>query len=198
MLGPVTGEPTERVPENTELTVRVDPAIEPTNDAAGLAPKMLAETTVCVEGAATVYVPTPPLPVPSAVTTVPGVTPGAVTGMPTVMAPALMVETTIVVPEMEALNAGATGGTPTVIATEATVWGVFTKYVPVAPVPDPSAVTTVPAAMPGPTRGEPTASDPDCTELTVSVLPEIEPVTEAAGGMPTKLEAGTLCGTDTV
>jgi hypothetical protein len=151
-----------------------------------------------VEGAATVYVPTPPLPVPSAVTTVPGMMPGPVTGVPTPMVPALTPVTVIVVPEMEETKAGATGGTPAVIATELTVCGMLTVYVPVAPLPEPSEVTTVPAAMPGPTMGAPRESEPDCTELTVSVVPEMEPVTAAAGVMPTRLEGGTLCGTATV
>ncbi len=84
------------------------------------------------------------------------------------------------------------------IVTLETVCGTLTVYVPVEPLPEPSAVTTVPCAMPGPTKGDPTDSTPACTELTVSVLPEIEPVKAAAGVMPARLEVGMLCGTATV
>ena len=63
---------------------------------------------------------------------------------------------------------------------------------PAPPLPEPSAVTTVPAAMPGPTMGEPTVRAPEATELTVSVVPEMEPVRAAAGLVPTKLVEATV------
>ena len=54
--------------------------------------------------------------------------------------------------------------------------------------------------MPGPTMGDPTDRAPDDTELTVSVLPEMEPVRDAAGLEPTTLVVATVCveGVDTV
>jgi len=194
MPGPTTGEPMERAPDVTELTVRVVPEMEPVKDAAELVPTTLAVATFCVVGAATVYVPTPPAPVPSAVTTVPGTTPGPVTGVPTAMAPAVIDDTVIVFPEIDALNTGATGGAAAAdITVVVMVWGTLTVYVPAPPLPVPTAVTTVPAAMPGPTTGEPTVRAPDVTELTVRVVPEMEPVKDAAVFDATTLVLATVC-----
>jgi len=127
MYGPVIWEPTERVPEEMELTVRVDPEMEPVKAAEELAPTTAALSTVCVEGAATVYVPTPPLPVPSAVTTVPGVTPGAVMGVPTAMVvPGDTDDTERVLPEIETTAAGTAGGATADAAVVGTVCGMLT------------------------------------------------------------------------
>lgn len=51
-----------------------------------------------------------------------------------------------------------------------------TMYVPVPPRPDPSAVTTVPAAMPVPDNSDPIPSCPEVTAEIVRVVPEMEPV----------------------
>ena len=77
-------------------------------------------------GTPIVYVPTPPAPEPSAVTTVPGITPAPVTGMPTVTVPELMEVTVSVLPEMEATMLGAAGGAAAVMVVAATVCGVDT------------------------------------------------------------------------
>ena len=73
-------------------------------------------------------------------------------------------------------------------------------YVPTPPEPLPKAVTTVPGAMPAPVTGDPTARVPEAMELTVSVVPEMEPVRDAAGLVPTTLVVATVCveGVDTV
>ena len=79
-------------------------------------------STVCVVGAATEYVPAPPLPVTSAVTTVPGMMPGPVMGVPTVMVvPEATEDTDSVLPDMEATMAGATTGAVAATAVVATV-----------------------------------------------------------------------------
>ena len=111
------------------------------------------------------------------------------------MDPALTDVTVNVLPEMEAVNAGATGAAMDSKDVLATVCEELTVYVPTPPLPVPTAVTTVPAAIPGPTMGDPTASVPAATALTVSVVPEMEPVNEAAGASPTTVVEGTLCGT---
>ncbi len=59
-------------------------------------------------------------------------------------------------------GAPATKGVP-----GASICGTLTAYVP----PPRSAVMTVPGATPGPVRGMPTASAPDVTLATVSVVP---------------------------
>ena len=133
------------------------------------------------------YVPAPPVPEPSAVTTVPGSTPAPVTGMPTVTLPDAMEDTVRVFPEMEATIVGGEGGVAADNVVAATIWGTLTVYVPAPPLPVPTAVTTVPVATPGPTTGEPTERVPDVTELTVRVVPEMAPVKEAAGDVPTML-----------
>ena len=48
------GDPTDRAPDDTELTVSVVPEMEPVRDAAGLEPTTLVVATVCVEGVDTV------------------------------------------------------------------------------------------------------------------------------------------------
>ena len=53
----------------------------------------------------------------------------------------------------------------------------LTMYVPVPPVPVPKAVIMVPDNTPVPVTNCPTARAPEVTALTVSVVPEIEPVT---------------------
>jgi hypothetical protein len=154
---------------------------------------MVVLSTVCVEGAVTVYVPTPPLPVPTAVTTVPGMMPGPVMGVPTPMAvPDATADTVRVLPEMEATMAGATAGAAADTAVVATVCGMLTVYVPTPPEPLPTAVITVPGAMLGPVMGAPTASAPEETALTVSVEPEMEPTKAAAGLPPTTVVVSTV------
>ena len=63
-----------------------------------------------------------------------------------------------------------------------TVCEVLTVYVPVPPVPVPSAVIVVPAVTPVPARISPTASVPEVTLETVSVVVEMDPVKEAVMG----------------
>ena len=119
------GEPTDRVPDDTELTVSVVPEMEPVRDAAGLLPTTLVVATVCVVGVDTVYVPTPPDPLITPVTTVPGMTPGPVIGVPTAMVPALTDDTVSVLPEMEAVITGSEEE-PAEMEVVATVCGVLT------------------------------------------------------------------------
>ena len=108
--------------------------------------------------------------------------------MPTAIVPDVTEDTVIVLPDIEAVNTGvAGGGAAADKEVAATVWGTLTVYVPTLPLPVPTAVTTVPAATPGPTTGEPTERVPDVTELTVRVVPEMAPVKEA-----TALDATTL------
>ena len=112
--------------------------------------------------------------------------------MPTAMVPDATEDTVIVLPEMAALKTGGEGGAAAaVIVVAATLCGTLTVYVPAPPLPVPTAVTTVPAAMPGPTTGEPTERAPEVTELTVRVVPEMEPVSDAAGAVPTTLVLAT-------
>lgn len=106
MPGPVMGAPTDRAPEVTLVTDRVVPEIEPTKEAAKGAPSTPAAGALSMLGTDTVYVPTPPVPDPKPVTTVPGATPGALTGMPAAITPALTEATVIVGPAMEALKKG--------------------------------------------------------------------------------------------
>ena len=194
MPGPTMEEPTFRAPEVNEFTVRVFPEMEPVRAAAEEGDTTKLElSTDCVVGAATVYVPAPPLPVPSAVTTVPGMIPGPVMGVPTAMVvPVATEDTDSVLPDMEATMAGATMGAVAATAVVVTVWGMLTVYVPEPPEPVPTAVITVPGAMLGPVIGEPTARVPDDTLLTVRVDPEIEPVKEAAGLPPTTVVVATV------
>ena len=72
------------------------------------------------------YVPAPPEPEPSAVTTVPGSTPAPVTGMPTVTSPEEMDVTVSVLPEMEATMEGGEGGAAAEMDVAATDWGTLT------------------------------------------------------------------------
>ncbi len=60
-----------------------------------------------------------------------------------------------------------------------TVCDGVTVYEPAPPVPDPSAVMVVPAATPAPESVAPTASAPDATAETVSVVPVMPPVAAA-------------------
>jgi hypothetical protein len=151
--------------------------MEPVRAAAGLAATTLVLATVWEVGAATVYVPTPPEPETTPVTTVPGSTPGPETGVPTAIVPSVAALTERVLPEIDATMTGAAAA----IVVLATVCETLTVYVPAPPLPVPTAVTTVPAAMPGPTIEEPTERVPDATELTVSVLPDMEPERAATG-----------------
>ncbi len=138
--------------------------------------------------------PAPPLPVPSAVTTVPGIMPGPVMGMPTSMdVPAATDVTDRVLPEIEATMEGAAAGAAAVTAVVVTIWGTLTVYVPTPPLPVPTAVTTVPGAMLAPVMGAPTERVPEDTLITVRVVPEIEPVKDAAGLPPTTLVVPTVC-----
>ena len=116
------------------------------------------------------------------------------------MTPDVTPDTVSVLPEMEAVNTGADGGEAAAREVLATFCEMLTVYVPTPPLPVPTAVTTVPAAMPGPTMGDPTDRAPDDTELTVSVVPEMEPVRDAVGTTPTTLVVATVCveGVDTV
>ncbi len=77
-------------------------------------------------GTPTTYVPAPPEPEPSAVTTVPGSTPAPVTGMPTVTRPDEMDATVSVLPEMEATMEGGEGGAAAEMEVAATDWGTLT------------------------------------------------------------------------
>ncbi len=137
------------------------------------------------------YVPTPPLPVPIAVTTVPAAIPGPTTGEPTASEPDVTELTERVLPEIEPIR--VTTGGAAAIAVLATVCGTLTVYVPTPPLPVPTAVTTVPAAMPGPTIIEPTARVPDDTELTESVLPEMDPVSVTDEEAVNMLVLSTVC-----
>src|ERR1700757_4570311 len=74
------------------------------------------------------------------------------------------------------------------ISCDETVCDELTVYVPFPPVPLPRAVIFVPGvtlvfARPSPISVCPTASVPEVTAVTVSVVPAIEPVTIAAGGL---------------
>ena len=60
---------------------------------------------------------------------------------------------------------------------------VLTVYVPMPPVPVPSAVIVVFAAMPVPVRSIPTTRVPDDTPVTLSVVPLMLPVKEAFAGV---------------
>jgi hypothetical protein len=121
------GEPTTSAPDVTELTVSVVPEMEPVRAAAGLVPTTLVLATVWEVGAATVYVPTPPVAETTPVTTVPGTMPGPVTGVPTVIVPEVTEDTVIVLPDIAAANTGAAGGgAAAVIAKVDTVWGTLT------------------------------------------------------------------------
>ena len=73
-----------------------------------------------------------------------------------------------------------TAGNVAVMASLATVCETLTVYVPVVPVPVPSAVIYVFAVTPDPAITLPTPSVPEATALTVSVVPEIAPVNEAS------------------
>jgi hypothetical protein len=55
-----------------------------------------------------------------------------------------------------------------------------TVYVPAPPAPDPNDVMVVPAVTPAPESVMPAASTPDTTAMTVSVVPEMSPVTATA------------------
>jgi hypothetical protein len=84
--GPVMALPTPNAPLPTALTVRVVPdRVATTPVAARVAAAAGEEATVCVGGAATVYVPKPVVgdTLSTPVTTVPGTTPGPDTGVPT-------------------------------------------------------------------------------------------------------------------
>ena len=63
---------------------------------------MVVLATVC--DALTVYVPTPPVPVPSAVTVVPAVTPVPVIPVPTTIVPDVTAVTVITVVVIDAVN----------------------------------------------------------------------------------------------
>jgi hypothetical protein len=80
-----------------------------------------------------------------------------------------------------------------------TVCGTPTVYVPTPPLePAPTAVTTVPGSTPGPTTGEPTPSGgPPATDVTVSVVPEMEPENAVPEALAVE-KGGTFCTTPTV
>jgi hypothetical protein len=106
MPGPVMGMPTASEPALMLDTVSVDPDMEPTRLAADTEPSAPVEVTLCELGTDTVYVPTPPVPVPKPDTTVPAAMPGPLTGVPTAIVPEVTALTVIVVPAMDAENSG--------------------------------------------------------------------------------------------
>jgi hypothetical protein len=63
-----------------------------------------------------------------------------------------------------------------VMALKTTLWEILTVYVPTLPRPVPKAVIVVPTAIPAPEMTDPTCKIPADTAVTVSVVPEIEPV----------------------
>ena len=66
-------------------------------------------------------------------------------------------------------------------------------YVPVPPVPVPNAVMSVFAVTLVPVILMPTASAPDVTAVTVSVVPDLEPVTTAPAVACTGTDANMRC-----
>ena len=123
------------------------------------------EPTVCET--LTVYVPTPPVPVPHAVTTVPAVMPPLRSGTPAPRIPEVTLVTVSVPPA------------PARVALAA-LCEALTAYVPAPPaVPDSCAVIKVPAAVVPPVMTMPTVSAQEVQAKTVSVLPAMAPVTLA-------------------
>src|SRR5262252_4987557 len=84
-----------------------------------------------------------------------------------------------------AVTSYVTAGVLVVSADDATVWLAETVYVPLPPLPVPSAVICVPAVTPVPRTSWPTESAPEETAVTVSVVPAIEPVSAAPAGPTT-------------
>ncbi len=80
-------------------------------------------------------------------------------------------------PDVHAVHAAA----PDVMDVPATVCVVLTVYDPAPPaVPETNAVMVVPATTPMPESVAPTASVPDATAVTVSVVNAMDAVTDAA------------------
>jgi hypothetical protein len=169
----------EAVPEGAaRVTPPPSGALTLTLTEAGEVPGRLVETEV-EAGAATVYVVTP-LIVFTAVTTVPGFTPGTPSREePAARVPPLTLVTDRMLPEMEPVRV-----MPEVVVAgcvSVTVWegpraGTATVYV-VTPLIVFTAVTTVPGSTPGtPSREEPAARVPPLTLVTDRVLPDMEPV----------------------
>ena len=97
--GPVRTCPTAKAPDVSDVTVKVVPEIDPAMRAGAAEPASDVELTVCET--LTVYVPTPPTPVPNPVMTVPADTPVPVIFCPTTKVPDVTAETVRVVPEIE-------------------------------------------------------------------------------------------------
>jgi hypothetical protein len=138
------------------------------------------EPTVCET--LTVYVPTPPVPVPHAVTTVPAVMPPFRSGTPAPRIPEVTLVTVSVPPA------------PARVALAA-LCEALTAYVPAPPaVPDSCAVIKVPAAVVPPVMTMPTVSAQEVQAKTVSVLPAMAPVTlaPASGEMKPAMDTGAV------
>ena len=140
-------------------------------------PVIVVELTVC--DADTVYVPVPPFPVPSAVIVVPAVTLVPDIVCPTRNLPDVTAVTVSVVVAIEPVTT-ALLDCPAYSVVEETVCELLMVYVPVPPVPVPSAVMYVPAVTPVPSTVCPTASVPEATALTVSVVVAMDAVITTA------------------
>jgi len=132
---------------------------------------LLKAVVAMVNGALSTYVPAPPVPVPSAVMAMPG---AAVRAMPIAIAPVVTPVAVSVGVPITPVTAAAAHVAPVIAADCETL----TVYVPTPPVVSaPSAVMVVP--VDAPVSVCPTASKPLATAVTVSIVPEMEPDTEA-------------------
>jgi len=200
MPAPVTVMPAATRPEvGAMVTESTEPATVPDAPAATTYENVIVPDTAPVDAGENVYVPTPPVPVPSAVIMVGTTRPVPAMFWPTKIAPDVMVTTVSDVAPLDAVPEVTTGNVVHDPATvpDATVCGIATVYVPKPPVPVPNAVITeVGLASVMPILSAPAVN---VAAVTVSVVPLTEPVVAgAAAHVAAIIVLARVCGTATV